>query len=85
MAKKRKPIRDDDYGGQSHKERPRGGKKIKPQKRSIIPEGSYEMSDSEMLRIQGLVRCRSCENPFPTQFDICPLCGSNHPHTLGNA
>lgn len=34
-----------------------------------------DMDDFEMLRIQGLMRCRHCENPYPLDMIICPTCG----------
>ena len=30
--------------------------------------------DVEMLRIQGLVRCKDCESPYPRFLDECPMC-----------
>lgn len=32
--------------------------------------------DSEMLRIQGLIRCQECENPYPFMHPRCPTCDS---------
>ena len=45
-----------------------GSKKPRKEWKSSKKENSDDfdmMSDSEMLRIQGLVRCRICEEPFP--------------------
>ena len=33
-----------------------------------------EFDDAEMLRIQGLRRCLSCETPYPLNFEKCPMC-----------
>jgi len=35
--------------------------------------------DVEMLRIQGLIRCKGCETPYPFMHRNCPSCGkANH-------
>ena len=33
-----------------------------------------DFDDTEMLRIQGLMRCVSCEAPYPLDFKKCPIC-----------
>ena len=33
--------------------------------------------DVELLRIQGLIRCKSCKTPCPIIEVICPTCGAN--------
>lgn len=45
--------------------------KDKKYQKKITPE---DFDDSEMLRIQGLIRCKECENPFPKFLDNCPVC-----------
>ena len=64
-----------------------GSKKPRKEWKSSKKENSDDfdmMSDSEMLRIQGLVRCRICDEPFPDELDNCPYCGSLHPHLIQN-
>ena len=37
--------------------------------------------DTEMLRIQGLIRCEGCETPYPFMQPRCPTCDvSNKEH-----
>lgn len=47
------------------------------QKNRKKDEGRYHY-DAEMLRIQGLIRCENCENPYPYLHRNCPVC--DHPN-----
>ena len=38
--------------------------------------GNDNVNDSEFLRIQGLIRCFDCENPYPFEHTRCPHCDS---------
>ena len=38
-----------------------------------------EIEDGELLRIQGLIRCKYCETTYPRDFSECPTksCNAN--------
>lgn len=51
------------------------------QKAKDKDKDNYNPFDAEMLRIQGLIRCPVCENPYPFMHPRCPHCDSpNHEH-----
>ena len=79
MSKQRKGEKRREINDADSRERNRNGKSFKPQKRVWVEADSDDMSDSEMLRIQGLIRCDNCENPYPDALDNCPTCGELHP------
>jgi len=33
------------------------------------------IDDEELLRLQGLIRCKSCKTPCPLEAIVCPTCG----------
>lgn len=37
-------------------------------------DGGDNPYDEEMLRMQGLIRCKECENPYPFMHPRCPTC-----------
>jgi len=38
-------------------------------------ERDYSLNQQELLRIQGLIICKNCNNPCPVKLEICPTCG----------
>lgn len=45
------------------------------QKHKKHNENDYSLNQQEILRIQGLVICKNCNNPCPVKLEICPTCG----------
>lgn len=45
------------------------------QKHKKHNESDYSLNHQEILRIQGLVICKNCNNPCPVKLEICPTCG----------
>ena len=56
-----------------HKRNPIKGKASKYVKKHI----EEVFDDAEMLRLQGLMRCNVCDNPFPLTDNVCPTCKSS--------
>jgi len=45
------------------------------QKHNKHDKNDYSMNQQEILRIQGLIICKNCNNPCPVKLEICPTCG----------
>jgi len=50
-------------------------KQKKVKSKGIPKDYDIEIDDFEMLRFQGLMRCKHCKNPYPLTMIICPTCG----------
>lgn len=53
----------------------RGNSKKEKASKNILKDYYVPMDDSERLRLQGLMRCRDCKNPYPLDMVFCPTCG----------
>jgi rubrerythrin len=61
------------------KNNPRNKKRDKKWKSREQHSNSYhnnhsDMDDAELLRIQGLLRCKACDGVFPIGQKECPMC-----------
>lgn len=45
------------------------------QKHKKHNKSDYGLNQQEILRIQGLIICKNCNNPCPVKLEICPTCG----------
>jgi len=45
--------------------------KEKKHQKKIVDD---DFDDAEILRIQGLIRCKVCESPYPMFLELCPVC-----------
>lgn len=54
-------------------------KNWKGQQRISSPHSNGGVDDDELLHIQGLVRCDSCESTYPRDLERCPhrICNAN--------
>ena len=54
-------------------------KEYKKTQKALEKDSEEHPYDAEMLRIQGLIRCKGCESPYPFMHRNCPSCGeANH-------
>lgn len=45
------------------------------QKHKKHNKSDYSLNQQELLRIQGLIMCKNCNNPCPVKLEMCPTCG----------
>ena len=50
------------------------GNKIKQWRQSRRKDEEDTIDEEELLYLQGLVRCQSCEIPYPNYLENCPHC-----------
>lgn len=64
-----------DFRGKKPKRNWKGQQRIIPS--NSQPNGGVD--DDELLHIQGLVRCDSCESTYPRDLERCPhrICNAN--------
>lgn len=54
-------------------------KEYKKKQKSSERDSEEHPYDAEMLRIQGLIRCKGCEATYPFMHRNCPSCeAANH-------
>jgi len=51
-------------------------KDYKETQKALNEQDNEKPYDSEMLRIQGLIRCKECEITYPYLHRECPNCGT---------
>jgi hypothetical protein len=73
----RKNNNSDNSDGGSKK--PKRGWKAQQRIVCFDSQSNGGVDDSELLHIQGLVRCKSCESTYPRDLDKCPhrVCNAN--------
>ena len=59
-------------------------KEYKKTQKALNEDRGEEPYDSEILRIQGLIRCHACENPYTFMHPRCATCDApNREHYPG--
>ena len=56
------------------KKKEKAWRKQRDSKRNNMENDTHKISDGELLKIQGLVRCKACEGIHPIDFPTCPNC-----------
>jgi len=68
-------MKDKDNQLRRIKKKDKAWRKQRDSKRETRKTDHHKISDAELLKIQGLVRCKACDGIHPIDFPICPTCG----------